>query len=74
MKKGKNKKPQKRSKIKILLDELWNEGFFDEGKTLSEVIDKLSKRGFNIQHKKIGLIGRLLTEMCQARKLERVNS
>lgn len=65
------KEKAKKSQIRTLLEELWSRGFFDEGKTLSEVIEKFSKRGFNIQHKKIGLVARLLTEMCQVGKLER---
>jgi len=62
----KKKKKIQDSKIKKILYELLENGFFDgEGKTTLDVIQKLFQRGFTIKGKKIGMIGRMLTQMCQ---------
>jgi len=51
-----------------VLKKLSEGDFFDEWKTVSDVIKKLNNRGFTIKGKKIGMISRLLTQICQ--KLE----
>ena len=62
----KKKKKIKDSKIKKILYELLESGFFDrEGKTALDVAQKLFQKGFTIKGKKIGMIGRMLTQMCQ---------
>lgn len=56
---------------KELLKEFVNSGFFDTAKSNKEVIDKLGSRGFSIDGKKAGLVGQLLTFLCQEGLLER---
>lgn len=51
-----------------ILKKLLEGDFFNEWKTTSDVIKKLNNKGFTIKGKKIGMISRLLTQMCQ--KLE----
>ena len=58
-------KRNKESKIRQILYELLKGDFFDKGKTVLEVIKKLSQRGFTIKGKKIGTVARMLTQMCQ---------
>lgn len=68
-------KPQKTkpSKIKTILSDLLVSNFFSEWRTPSDVIKKLSQRGFTIKGKKAGMVCRMLTQMCQdpAIRLER---
>ena len=69
-KKSKNRKP----KIKEILYTLLDARFFDgPGKTTSEVIKKLAQKGFTVKGRKIGMVARMLTQMCQdpSTKLER---
>lgn len=61
----KKKNKTKKSKIKIILENLLNSGFFNEWRTTSDVVKKLSQKGFTVRGKKIGMISRMLTEMCQ---------
>jgi len=58
-------KKNKESKIKQILYELSEGEFFDKGKTVLDVIRKLSQRGFTVRGKKIGMVARMLTQMCQ---------
>jgi len=46
-------------------------GFFDDWKTLDEVIKRLSQKGFTIKSNKAGLVAQLLTYLCQDDILER---
>jgi len=46
-------------------------GFFDNPKTTQQVLEKLDSRGFTIKGKKAGLVGQLLTFLCQEGLLER---
>ena len=63
--KKKNSK-NKQSKIKEILSKLLDDGFFNgEGKTALDVVKKLAQRGFTIKGKKVGMIARMLTQMCQ---------
>jgi len=56
----------KQSKIKEILSKLLDDGFFDgRGKTTPDVIKKLAQKGFTIRGKKVGMIARMLTQMCQ---------
>ena len=56
---------------KDMLKEFVKEGFFDNPKTTSQVIEKFDSRGFTINGKKVGLVGQLLTLLCQDGLLER---
>ncbi|MDP2947367.1 MAG: hypothetical protein Q8N88_04590 [Nanoarchaeota archaeon] len=72
MKKGTKK--NKQSKVKEILHTLLDGGFFDStGKTTFDTIKKLAQKGFTIKGRKIGMIARMLTQMCQdqSTKLER---
>ena len=61
-KSNKKRKP----KIKIILEHLLERGFFNEGwKTTSDVIKKISRKGFTIKGKKKGMVARMLTQVCQ---------
>lgn len=51
--------------IKDVLQEMPNQGFFNDWKTPADVVKKLQARGFNVKGKKIGMICRMLTKMCQ---------
>lgn len=62
MKKGKR---NKESKIKIIIHDLLKSNFFKGGKTTLDVIQKLTQRGFTVKGKKIGMVARMLTQMCQ---------
>jgi hypothetical protein len=55
----------KESKIKSILLELLQSGFFKEWKTPSDVIKKLNQRGLTIKGRKVGMVCTTLTKMCQ---------
>ena len=55
----------KESKIKNILLELLQSGFFREWKTPSDVIKKLNQRGMTIKGRKVGMVCTTLTRMCQ---------
>jgi hypothetical protein len=60
------KKKTKKPKIKDALDLLLAGGFFDgKGKTALETVKKLSQKGFTIKGRKVGMVARMLTQMCQ---------
>ena len=62
----KKSKRNKESKTKKILYELLENSFFDgEGKTTLDVVRKLTQRGFTIKGKKVGMLARMLTQMCQ---------
>jgi DNA-binding PadR family transcriptional regulator len=46
-------------------------GFFDNLRSVEEVIKKLDSRGFSIDKNKNGLVAQLLTKLCQEGVLER---
>jgi hypothetical protein len=49
----------------ILID-MANKGFFDEWKTLREILEKLAQKGYTIENvKKKGLVAQMLTFLCQ---------
>ena len=48
-----------------------DEKFFDEWKTLKDVMKRLSQKGFKIKADKRGLIAQLLALLCQSDILER---
>ena len=56
---------------KEILREFANKGFFETHKTTKQVLEKLDSRGFTIKGKKAGLVGQLLTLLCQESLLER---
>ena len=51
--------------VKTILLNLLENNFFSDWKTTSDVIKKLNNKGFAIKGKKIGMISKLLTQMCQ---------
>jgi len=56
----------KQSKIGEILQELLNSSFFNgKGKTTLDVVKRLTQKGFTIKNKKIGMVARMLTQMCQ---------
>ncbi len=58
----KNRQP----KIKEILYGFLEGGFFDkEGKTTLDVVKRLTQKGFTIKNRKVGMIARMLTQMCQ---------
>lgn len=62
----KNQQKNKQPKIKEILYELLNGGFFEGGgKTTLDVAKRLTQRGFTIKGKKIGMVARILTQICQ---------
>lgn len=51
---------------------LVEKGFFDDWKTLADVIKKISQSGYTISKgKKRGMVARMLTILCQKNILER---
>lgn len=56
---------KKQSKIKVALTNLLGGDFFNNGKTPSEVVKKLSTKGFTIKGRKISMVSRMLTQICQ---------
>jgi hypothetical protein len=67
------KKTSKKPNTKTILDNFLASGFFDEWRTVSEVIKRLSNKGFTVKGKQISAISKMLTQMCQnlENKLER---
>ena len=59
------KQNPKKLDIKTILDSLLKIDFFSEWRTVSDVIKKLSNKGFTIKGKQIGAVSRLLTQKCQ---------
>jgi len=60
------KKSNKQSKIKEILHKLLDDSFFDKsGKTTIDTIKKLAQKGFTVKGRKIGMVARMLTQMCQ---------
>lgn len=55
----------KKLDIKTILDTLLKSGFFSEWRTVSDVIKRLSNKGFTIKGKQIGTVSKLLTQKCQ---------
>ena len=56
---------------KDMLREFAEKGFFNSPKTTQQVLEKFDSRGFTIKGKKVGLVGQLLTFLCQEGLLER---
>ena len=54
-----------KAEIRDILDELLEQGFFNEGRTLTDVIGKLDSRGFTVTGKKAGNVAQMLTRMCR---------
>ncbi len=55
----------KESKYKVILTKLIGSDFFDTGRSPQEVIAKLSKMGFTLAGRQVGMISRMLTQACQ---------
>lgn len=51
--------------------EFAKKGFFDSPKSTQDVLEKFDSRGFTIKGEKAGLVGQLLTFLCQEGLLER---
>lgn len=60
-----NKKRIHKLDTKTILSSLLESDFFDDWKTTSDVIKKLNNKGFTIKGKEIGIVSKLLTQMCQ---------
>lgn len=60
------KSNSKKLDIKTVLSNFLEGDFLNDWKTTSDVTKKLSNKGFTIKGKKIGMISRLLTQMCQS--------
>jgi len=60
-----NRKKTKKSKIKVIIKNLLDSSFFSEWRTTSDVIKRLTQKGFTIEGKKVGMVARMLTQMCQ---------
>jgi hypothetical protein len=56
---------------KQIIIRLIESGFFDSGKNLTEVVDKLDTMGFTINKKQKPRLAQLLTQLCREEKLER---
>lgn len=56
---------------KELLKKLVEKGFFDNFKSIMDVVRRLDQKGFSISSKKRGLLAQLLTFLCQDGILER---
>ncbi len=56
---------------KELLRDLVKSGFFDNWKSIEEVVTRLSQKGYNIEGKKVSLLSQLLTFLCQEDLIER---
>ncbi len=54
---------------KSIIQELIEDGFFNEWKTMNEILKKLSQRGFTVFGKKSGNVGQTLTRMCRDRSI-----
>ena len=48
-----------------------DKGFFDEAKHTKQVVEKLDTRGLTVEGKKVGMVARILTQLCQDGLLER---
>jgi len=57
-----------KAEIRKILDELLEQGFFKEWRTLGDVINKLDNRGFTVTGKKAGNVAQMLTRMCRDAK------
>ena len=55
----------KKSDIKAILNSLLEGVFFNDWKTTSDVIKKLSNKGFTVKGKQISMVSRMLTQICQ---------
>ena len=56
---------------KDMLRKLVNENFFDNFKSIEEIVERLDQKGFSISGKKISLLSQLLTFLCREEALER---
>ena len=56
---------KKKGKFKKILTDLLETSFFSEWRIPSDVIKKLNQRGITIKGKKVGMVCRMLTLMCQ---------
>lgn len=61
----KNKNNSKKPDMNTVLQSLLGSGFFSEWRSTSDVIKKMSNKGFTVKGKKIGVVSKLLTQMCQ---------
>jgi len=55
----------KKSKIKAILLDFLESGFFSEWRTPSNVVKKLNQRGITLRGRKVGAVFTALTKMCQ---------
>lgn len=53
-------------KIKGILEDLLKGGYFKkEWRNTSDVIEKMVYRGFTVKGRKVGMVARMLTQLCQ---------
>lgn len=50
---------------KNIVQELLNDGFFNDWRTMNDILRKLSQRGFTVSGKKAGNVAQTLTRMCR---------
>ncbi|GEM_PF-2645834 len=60
-----NKNTKKQSKISQVINSLLNSDFFETAKSPTEVVKRLNQKGFTIKGKQIGVVSRMLTQICQ---------
>jgi hypothetical protein len=58
--------PNKRHLIQLI-----EEGFFNDWRSISQILDKVDSMGFTIKGKQIGRLAQLLTQLCREGLLER---
>lgn len=66
-----DEKKMKMAINKQIIIRIIESGFFDSGKNLTEVVDKLDTIGFTINKKQKPRLAQLLTQLCREEKLER---
>lgn len=52
-------------KVKTLLNELVEQGFFNDWKTSVDVVRKFTQRGLTLKGRQIGEVNSTLAKMCQ---------
>lgn len=52
---------------KKIIQELIEDGYFNDWRTTAEILKKLSQRGFSVSGKRAGNVAQTLTRMCRDR-------
>ncbi|MBI2657146.1 hypothetical protein HYX08_00455 [Candidatus Woesearchaeota archaeon] len=56
---------------KELLRKLVEHGFFNDWKTIEDVVKRLDQKGYSVKGKQVSLLSQLLTFLCQEDVIER---